>query len=162
MYLIFCDSSIEPFNPRGILTWGFLVKRPGKGIIHQDTAIIGWGKKWHTNNLGEMTAVMAAMHWLMGLSEEDQHPVILHSDSELIINQCSGIYGCHEPKLVAILDLIMKAKDNYTRGITFKWIPREKNKEADTLSRSLYTEEMLAIMRANQNNIIFDWDDIPF
>ena len=110
MYLIFCDSSVEPFNPRGVLTWAFLVKRPGQGIIHQDTAIIGWGKPEHTNNLGEMTAVMAAVHWLTTLPEEDQHPVVLHSDSELIINQCSGIYNCREPNLRAILDLIEKAK----------------------------------------------------
>ena len=161
MYLIYCDSSIEPFNPRGILTWAFLVKYKKK-IIHQDTAIIGWGKPEHTNNLGEMTAVMAAMHWLIGLSEEDHHPVVLHSDSELIINQCSGTYNCHEPHLRAILDLIEKCKGKYTRGIIWKWIPREKNKEADALSRSLYNEEMLAVMRVNKENILFDWDDIPF
>jgi hypothetical protein len=58
--------------------------------------------------------------------------------------------------------LIEKAKEKYTRGITFKWISRDRNKEADALSRSLYTEEMLAIMRANKENIIHDWDDIPF
>lgn len=162
MYLIYCDSSIKPFNPRGILTWAFLVKRPGKGIIHQDTAIIGWGKPEHTNNLGEMTAVLAAMHWLVGLPEEDQHPVVLHSDSELIINQCSGAYRCHEPRLKSLLELIDQARDKYTRGVIFKWIPREDNQEADKLSRSLYTEEMLSIMRANRNNIILEWDDIPF
>jgi ribonuclease HI len=87
---------------------------------------------------------------------------VLHSDSELIVNQCSGIYGCREPRLRAILDLVEKAKEKYTRGIIFKWIPREKNKEADALSRSLYTEEMLAIMRANKENIIHNWDDVPW
>lgn len=162
MYLIYCDSSIAPFNPRGILTWAFLVKRPGKGIVHQDTAIIGWGKEHHTNNLGEMTAVMAAVYWLSQLPEGDHHPVILHSDSELIINQCSGSYSCRDPKLRAILDLIEKAYEKYTRGIIWKWIPREKNTEADALSRTLYTEEMLAVMRANKNNIIHDWDDLPW
>lgn len=145
-----------------MLTWAFLVKRPGKGIIHQDTQIIGWGKPYHTNNLGEMTAVLAALHWLIKVPEEDQHPVILHSDSELIVKQCKGYSGCSSPNLRPILDLINKARDQYTRGITFKWISREKNKEADALSRSLYTEEMLAIMRANKTNIVLEWDDIPF
>ena len=160
MYLIWTDASCQPFHPQGVLTWAFLVKRPGKGIIHQDTAIIGWGKKHHTNNLGEMTAVMAAVHWLSKLPKEDHHPVILHSDSELIVNQCSGTYNCHDPRLRAILDLIEKAREKYTRGIIYKWIPRERNIEADALSRSLYTEEMLAIMRANRTNIIQNWDNI--
>jgi len=162
VYIIHCDSSCEPFHPRGILTWAFLVKHK-KQIIHQDTEIIGWGGKHHTNNLGEMTAVLAAMQWLIRLPENKRLPAVINSDSELIVNQCLGIYNCYDDHLLTLLEMILKAKDVYGRSVVlFKWVPREKNKEADKLSRSLYTEEMLGIMRANKNNIIFDWDDIPF
>jgi ribonuclease HI len=161
MYLIYCDSSIRPYNPKGVLTWAFIVKHKKK-IIHKDTSIIGWGKDHHTNNLGEMTAVLAAMHWLISVPEEDRIPAIVHSDSQLIINQCSGSYSCREPRLKKLLDMIFEAKSRYGKSVIYKWIPRDKNQEADELSRSLYTEEMMEIMKANEMNIKFDWDDIPW
>lgn len=148
-------------NPGGILTWAFIVKT-GSKTIHQDTKIIGYGRKDLTNNVGEMTAVLAAMHWLMGLPRSKRRPVLLMSDSQLVINQASEKWNCYDEKLLPILELILKGKKVYGKTITFKWIPREKNTEADELSRSLYTDEALEIMKANRTNIILGWDNIKF
>jgi ribonuclease HI len=161
MYLIYCDSSIAPFNPGGILTWAFIVKA-GNKVVHQDTKIIGYGKMNLTNNVGELTAVLAAIHWLLKIPKGKRRTAILMSDSQLAVNQASEKWDCHDEKLQPILELILKGKRSYGKTITFKWIPREKNTEADELSRSLYTEEALAIMKANKTNIILGWDDIEF
>jgi len=161
VYMIYTDSSCQPWHPGGILTWAFLVKHK-KQLIHQEAKIIGWGKEDLTVNRGEMTAVLAAMLWLIRLPKEERIPAVINSDSQLVVNQCSESWGCHEPNLKAILDLIFKAKGRYRKSIIYKWIPREKNKEADALSRTPYNERMLALMRANKNNIIHNWDDLPW
>lgn len=158
MYMIFGDASIEPFNPDGILAWAFVAKLNGK-IVHQNVHISGWGKGT-TNNIGEYQAVLGALLWLCSLPEKDRKPAVIHSDSELIVNQCKGSWGCRSENLIPLLDLVKRAKKRYRKTIFFKWIPREQNGEADALSRSLYTEEALAVMKKHQMDILFDGDDI--
>jgi ribonuclease HI len=160
MIVINTDSAIEPFNPNGILTWAFIAKKGGQ-VIHQDTKIIGWGKGM-TNNRGEMAAVVAAMLWLIKLPKEKQMQALIQSDSQLIVNQCKGVYQCHDEILLPMKHLIDKAKIRYSRDIIFRWIPREKNTEADALSRSLYTEKALQLMKSRKLDILFDGDDITF
>lgn len=160
MYMIYCDSSIEPMNPDGILAWAYIVKESGK-IIHQDVHISGWGKGT-TNNQGEMQAVLGAMLWLVSLPPDKRPPVVIHSDSQLIVNQCAGTWNCYDEKLQKLLALINRAKEQYRKSIFFKWIKREKNTEADALSRTLYTEEALDLMRKHKLDIAFEKDDLPF
>lgn len=162
VYMIFCDSSIEPMNPGGLLTWAFVAKQ-GKETVHSDRAVIGWGKGM-TNNRGEMTAVMAAVHWLVSLPLVARFPTIINSDSELIIKQCNGQCGCHDETLAGLLDLIQRGRRKYGKAITFRWIPRTKNTEADALSRSLYKgkEKALKLLKEHATDIQFDWDDLPF
>lgn len=160
MYHIYCDASIEPINPGGVCAWAYIVKYKGERI-HEDVRIEGWGDKF-TNNMGEYMAVVGAMLWLIRLPLEKQKPVILRSDSQLIINQCLGKWGCHDRKLVNYHALIAKAQQQYSKNIKFHWIPREQNQEADALSRSLYTEKMLKIIKDRQLELTFGDDDLPF
>jgi hypothetical protein len=66
--------------------------------------------------------------------------------------------------LASLLDLINRGRTAYGKSITYRWIPREKNKEADELSRSLYkvNEKALSMLREHKLDIQFDWDDIPW
>lgn len=164
MYIVNCDCSIEPINPGGILAWAFIVKRPGKGIVYQAASISERGGELATNNVGEYQAVIAAMLWLIGLSPADQEPVILQSDSQLIVNQVNGQWQCHDPKLLPLRNMVLEARDRYTKSITFKWIPRTKNTEVDDLSRTVYDQNELAKMREVlcSPKAIFGDDDIPF
>ena len=160
MYLINCDASIQPFNPGGIVAWGFIVKQNRK-IIHQDCAISVKGGPLATNNVGEYHAVIAALLWL--IKQENQRiPAIVMSDSDLVIRQLNKSYGCHEEHLVKLNNIAQKAVDRYKSRITFKWVPREKNIEADALSRSAYDEDELEYYRNNKLDLIFEGDDIPF
>jgi ribonuclease HI len=163
MFLINCDCSIQPFNPGGILAWAFIVKM-NKKIVHQDCGTCGRKLNVHdrTNNVGEYYAVMAVMKWLMSVPTKDQRPVIVKSDSELIVNQLKGLWECNDPKLKPLRNLVLKSKKRYTKMIKFHWIPREKNKEVDALSRTAYDEEELQYFKDNQVDIIFEGDDLQF
>jgi ribonuclease HI len=158
--MIYCDSSIEPFNPDGILAWAFIAKKKGE-VVHQDVHISGWGKGT-TNNQGEYQAVLGALLWLVSLPKDNQLPAVIHSDSQLVIYQCAGSWGCHDEKLQKLLALVNRARDKYKKSIFFKWIPREKNTEADALSRTLYTPEAIEVMKKHKMDIIFEDDDLPF
>lgn len=163
MYKINCDCSIEPFNPGGLLAWAFIAKLKNE-IIHQDCGVCGRDLKSsnRTNNVGEYYAVMAAVRWLIDLPKDRQYPVMVRSDSQLIVRQLEGEFNCSDPKLVVLRDLILKAKRRYPRMIKFHWIKREKNAEVDALSRTAYDEDELQHYRDNKLDILFDGDNISF
>ena len=160
MYQIFCDASIEPFQPNGIIAWAYIVKYKGE-IIHQKakTSNKGLGA---TNNLGEFQAVLASLLWLIKLPKNKQYPVIINSDSQLIVNQCLGKWDCKAGNLVPLYKLAKQAIKRYPKNILFRWIPREKNYEADALSRTVYDEKELEYFRRNKLNIIHGNDDISW
>lgn len=163
MYKINTDCSIEPFNPDGILAWAFIVKSTTypRGEVFRDAGISGKGKGC-TNNQGEYHAVMAALLWALDLPEQDRRPLLILSDSQLIVNQCEGQWNVNNPQLKELHTLVLQAVSKYGKSVKFKWIPRLKNKEADEHSRSVYTEEMLQEMRDQQLKITFGDDDLPF
>jgi len=130
MYMIWCDASIEPFNPHGILAWAFIVKRDGK-IIHQDVHISGWGEGT-TNNIGEYQAVLAALMWLISLPEQECFPAVIHSDSELIVKQMKGEYRVKDKELAKIY-LQVHNELTQLKKCQFQHIRREHNKEADAM-----------------------------
>jgi len=166
MFIISCDSSIEPQNPGGVLSWAFIVRIMGKGEVCRYAKIARHGHPDNTNNQGEYLAVIAALLWLLDLPEENQQTVIIQSDSQLIVNHCSGKWECREPELKKLHALVMQAVHRYGKSVTFKWIPREKNDEADELSRSVYStpaiqQEMKDIREASFKKDFGD-DDISW
>lgn len=161
MLFVNCDSSIEPFNPGGIVAWAYIVK-DGKNLVHQEAGISVKGGELATNNIGEYHAVIAALLWLIKLPETKRQPVIIKSDSQLIVNQCSGLWECRDEKLVPLHAMVIKAKNRYGRAVTFQWIPREKNTEADALSRTVYDEDEVKYFKEHQIDLLFEGDDLPF
>lgn len=161
MYIIHTDASIEPFNPGGVVAWAFIVKQ-GSNTVHKEAGVSHRGGEMATNNVGEYNAVVAAMLWLIKLPDSKKFPAIIKSDSQLIVNQCSGTWGCKDDKLIPLYDMVMKARKRYGRNVTFQWIPREKNSEADALSRTAYDEEEIAYFKDHQIDILFDGDDLSF
>lgn len=142
MWLINSDSSIQPSNPGGIITWAFIVKERDNTLIHQDYGI-SKRRGDTTNNIGEYMAVTAAMNWLYYLPKEKQRLIIFRSDSQLIVNHCSGLWRCKDPKLVSYYNLIKEVVSLYSYKITFMHVPRTKNLEADALSRKPYEDPII-------------------
>jgi ribonuclease HI len=82
-----------------------------------------------TNNEAEYKAVIAALEEAKLLKAETLEFLL---DSELVVKQLSGKYKIRQPRLA---DLAMDAFRlmNSFKSVTFKHIPREKNKLADQL-----------------------------
>jgi ribonuclease HI len=139
MIEVWIDGLCEPKNPGGTACYGYVIKRDGE-TVDKDYGVIGTGEGM-TNNVGEYTALIRALEKIRSL-ELIKEKIIVRSDSKLVafamgIDPSTGrswkIKGPH------VLPLFDKAK-TLARGmdITFKWIPREENKEADELSRIAY------------------------
>jgi ribonuclease HI len=133
------------------MAWAFIVRSIGKekGEIYRASGISGRGPET-TNNISEYLAVIAAILWLLKMPEEKRQPVIIQSDSQLIVKQCSGVWDCKDEELRKLHKLVLAGVNRFGKSITFKWIPRDKNAEADELSRNPYNnnevqEEIKAI-----------------
>lgn len=130
MIEVFIDGCCEPINPGGNGGAGFIVKKDGK-IIHQFSGYCGSGKEM-TNNVAEYQAAYEAMIWLK--SNEMKDTTTIYSDSMLVVQQLSGAWkikkGAYLKHAIQSLQLLKQLPQ-----IKFEWIPREKNVEADILSK---------------------------
>lgn len=88
-----------------------------------------------TNNEAEYRAVIFALQKLKALFGKERTKdteVEVYMDSELVVRQLGGKYKLEEEKLFLLFIKIWNLKMNFG-GVRFFHIPREKNKEADSL-----------------------------
>ena len=94
--------------------------------IEELSEYIGHG----TNNVAEYTAIIKAIKTARNMGETKVH---IKSDSELVIKQLNNEYRVKDPQLT----VLKKGVESLCVGIDihFEHIPREKNSEADKLSK---------------------------
>ena len=88
-----------------------------------------------TNNEAEYRAVIFALNKfksLFGKKLAQNSELEIRSDSELLTNQLNGKYKILEPKIQSFFLTIWNLKLDFKK-IKFRYISREKNKEADRL-----------------------------
>lgn len=123
---IFTDgTSLHNPGPSAI---GAIIKDPPGQIIARISRGIGHA----TNNQAEYQAVIAALEEAIRLGARQ---VRLNSDSELIVRQLQGKYRV---KNTALKPLYQRVKQLLSRleSFTINHIPREQNKEADSLANA--------------------------
>ena len=130
MIEVWTDGLCEPINPGGTCCIGYVIKRDGR-TIDKGSELIGRGKDM-TNNVAEYSALIRALEKIRRLGLE-QEKIVARSDSSLLVSQMKGEWKVKKPR---IRPLYEKAKElAHGIDITFEWIPREENREADKLSR---------------------------
>ncbi|MDD1726840.1 MAG: ribonuclease HI family protein [Methanothrix sp.] len=132
MITIYFDGLCYPRNPGGVAAYGYAVYRDGKPIWRGFGAV-GEGRGM-TNNVAEYEALLAAARWL--LDEGIEEKIVIKGDSELVIKQMKGEYrvtSATSKKYVPEIKRLLQGKD-----VSFSWVPREENEEADQLSRKGY------------------------
>jgi ribonuclease HI len=145
MLNVYIDGSCAPENPSGYATWGMIVKRDNEYLAKLKD-IVGHGLGM-SNNVAEFSALIAFLEWYLktgkfsSLGILDYEPALIHSDSNLLVNQMNGNWkvknGLYVNHYIKARNLINN--HGLQQKITFKWIPREENTEADELSkRALY------------------------
>lgn len=136
MIKIFVDGACEPVNPDGIATYGFVVKRDGESI-GEGFDVVGVGDT--SNNVAEYYAAIKALEWVITNGIRDER-IVVYSDSELLINQLSGYYAVRAGRILPLYEKLQRLikEVRRTSKVAFRWIPSERNAEADALSRRAY------------------------
>ncbi|MBU0532490.1 ribonuclease HI family protein [Candidatus Micrarchaeota archaeon] len=123
MLIIYTDgASLGNPGPMGI---GIVIYREGI-CVEELSEYLGNG----TNNIAEYTAVIKALETAHQMGEREVH---IKSDSQLVIRQLNNEYKVKDLKLKPL----KKRIDELCKGLKvhFEHIPREKNNEADELSK---------------------------
>lgn len=144
------DGLCDP-NPGGVATYGFLVKRGGKKIHEGHGLACPPKTPQATNNVAEYMGVIQALDWLV--KQKPKGPVIVRGDSDLVIRQLKGEWKVKSSLLAPLhrraADLAAEIPD-----LTFEWIPRERNSEADRLTNIAYAEFTGKAMRAPTTDVM--------
>jgi len=135
--IVHVDGLCEPVNPGGTATYGYVVNNDASAGIVKRYGVVGQGPEM-SNNVAEYAALCEALNFLVS-EKLNLLPIEVRSDSRLLINQMKGDWKVRKGLYV---HKHLEAKDLARRfdRITFKWIPREDNEEADALSRVAYSE----------------------
>ena len=83
-----------------------------------------------TNNQAEYRAIIAALEEAIRLNAG---PVVVKSDSELVVRQINGQYRVKKAELKPLYHQV-KQLQNSLKGCTVTHIPRQQNIEADRLA----------------------------
>ena len=104
---------------------GALIKDKSGNILWQCADYLGV----KTNNEAEYGAVIRLLKAAaeMGVSE-----IKVQGDSNLVIQQLSRVWKIKEPRLAALASEAWEAARSMK--VTYIWVPRDQNKEADALS----------------------------
>lgn len=132
MITVYFDGLCYPKNPCGVAAYGYLIYRDGE-IIHRGFRAVGEGKGM-TNNVAEYEGLKAAAMWLQDNGIEEK--ILIKGDSQLVMKQMKGdwqVNSATSKKYVPEIKRLLQGMD-----VTFQWVPREKNEEADKLSRVAY------------------------
>lgn len=138
MLTLHFDGLCLPRNPGGVATYGFVAKRGAKTIHEEGGLAARPYSPEATNNVAEYTGVLRALEWAVA-QELTGEPIVVRGDSELVIRQLKGEYKVKSPSIVSLFNQV-KALAGKFASISFEWVPREKNKEADALTNRAYAE----------------------
>lgn len=132
MIVVYCDGSITSHTgvgvPRCWLAWFATCEGV---LIHHKTFDMGENPDYSATT-AEYAAIRSALHWLS--AQEAKPPLIIRSDSEVAIKQLLGEYRCHSKNLQPYLAACQHLAQQFP-AVTYQWIPREKNKIADILTK---------------------------
>ena len=88
-----------------------------------------------TNNVAEYEAMIFALKKvkaLIGKDNADKTEIEINSDSQLIVSQLNGDFKLREESLWKYFIEIWNLKQDF-KNVSFRYIPREKNKIADAV-----------------------------
>jgi ribonuclease HI len=142
---ILCDGLCEPRNPGGWACWAWLARSPKGATLQSAYGCLGHGFEM-TNNRAEYAAVIEALTYAssrLDLLVDRKLGIAIQSDSQLVINQVTGAARINKTHLAALRQHIIELEGQFSdRGVplSFAWIPREENADADALTRQAYRE----------------------
>ncbi len=138
MIVVHIDGLCEPVNPGGTATFGYLI-RQDDAVLARKSGVVGKGPAM-SNNVAEYAALCEALEFLLKKNLEDL-PIEVRSDSRLVVYQMSEKWKFHGGLYAEKHNEAERLAAEFNR-LSFKWIPREENEEADGLSREAYEKAL--------------------
>jgi ribonuclease HI len=137
---VYFDGLCQPINPGGISCYAFIVKS-GRRTIYSDYGVAGEPfSENSSNNVAEYTALVKALQWLLE-NNLGSTKVDIKSDSQLIVNQLTGDYKVKAKRIISLYKQVLLLKSKF-QDVQIKWVPREKNREADRLTNKAYNKAL--------------------
>jgi ribonuclease HI len=112
-------------NP-GPSAFAFVIARDGHPPIEEAGRIPDT-----TNNQAEYTALVRALERAVSLASPQ--PIVIHSDSELMVKQMNGQYRVKDAGLKPLYERAVLLKSQLGQPVKFVHVRREYNKRADEL-----------------------------
>ncbi len=138
---VYFDGLCQPINPGGIACYAFLIKNDGRTIYKERGLAAEPFSEGATNNVAEYTALVKALEWLVA-NKRESDVVRVRGDSNLVISQLRGEFRVRKKALMPLFQKAALLKNKFA-DITFQWVAREENKEADKLSEEAYNNVLL-------------------
>jgi ribonuclease HI len=134
MIIVYVDGLTEPVNPGGVGAVGFAAYRDGERIYSMGR-IVGEGPGM-SNNRAEYEALCEALRWLVAKNLSNEK-ILVKSDSRLLVNQMLGKWKIKDG-LYLVAYKKARCLANRFIDLSFEWVSREMNEEADSLTREAY------------------------
>jgi ribonuclease HI len=123
------DGACGPESPGGHAGYGAIVKRDGR-ILFSEAGYVGHGSAM-TCNVAEYAGAIAVLKYLLAHNLTE---ALIYGDSDLVIKQLNRQWkakkGLYLPYFREAITLRLQLPN-----VQMKWIPRERNDEADALSK---------------------------
>ena len=128
-----------------IFTDGASRGNPGKASIafcvkdENDKIIFSYGEQigLATNNVAEYKAVILALFWVLKNKDKIDQKVAFFLDSNLVCSQLNGLFKIKNANLRNLYFEIKQKEAEINKQITYAYIPREKNREADKIANQV-------------------------
>lgn len=101
-----------------------------------------------TNNVAEYYGLIIGLKLAF---ENGYTDVCVEGDSKLVIEQVFGTWKCSHKNMIPLCEECKKLKKHF-KSISGRWIPREKNSEADKYANLAIKRTQMTIMEAFEKN----------
>jgi ribonuclease HI len=133
-FVAWFDGACGPVNPGGTAASGAIVKDKDGTVLLEEGRLVGKGEGM-SNNVAEYAAVIRVFKYLL---PGPPGQVIVHGDSNLVINQLNGKWRVHEGLYRAVAFEAQHMLGHLCSmgwQVDLQWIPRVQNEECDALSK---------------------------
>lgn len=133
------DGLYEPrHSRRGVATYGFVVEH-GEERVHEGSGFVAGPGPPASADVAEFAALVQALEWLRDHGGASGCPVVVRGDSRLVVETTAGRWKLRSERLLPLRDLAARLAREV--GVErFEKVPRERNADADRLSREAYRE----------------------
>lgn len=118
--MFYVDGGVKGRNPspRGVY-WSIRCEEKDASpvTIRKDS------QEYHTNNDAEWLALREALHY--ACEHHTDRPIVIYSDSRLVVNQFNGKSAAYEPRMIAFRDEC-QALVEQLKWVAVMWRSREK------------------------------------